>query len=218
MKYGLSEGLSFCECGGEAVILDELRDRYFLAGASSGKFLLQLSREGKTTPAGIERLARMNLITEGVNRAIASTQIRPPTRSIIEDRNIFPRRDRTILPAVIASITSAYLSLKFWGFARSIRALEDRRTRRRSLDGNQNVSALSLSFERARRLIPVQPSCLLDSLSLLNFLAGRGYTSPNLIFGVKLHPFAAHCWVQSDDVILNEFIDYASGFTPIRVA
>jgi len=37
------------------------------------------------------------------------------------------------------------------------------------------------------------------------------------VFGVKLNPFSAHCWVQAGDIVLNDAIDHVTIHTPILV-
>ena len=71
---------------------------------------------------------------------------------------------------------------------------------------------LASRFLAARKLVPIKRNCLLDSLSLVRWLgAGR------ILFGVKLHPFAAHCWVQSGALILNDLTENVAAFTVVRV-
>lgn len=57
-------------------------------------------------------------------------------------------------------------------------------------------------------------ACLLDSLTLINFLAFQGLY-PRWMFGVRTAPFRAHCWVQSDTVLFNDLPDRVRQFTPI---
>jgi hypothetical protein len=59
--------------------------------------------------------------------------------------------------------------------------------------------------------------CLYDSLALIEFLALHGLY-PDWVFGVRTRPFAAHCWVQQHDVVFNDTVDHATGFSPIMVA
>ena len=35
------------------------------------------------------------------------------------------------------------------------------------------------------------------------------------MFGVQANPLQAHCWVQQDDVVINDAVDVVSQFTPI---
>lgn len=78
------------------------------------------------------------------------------------------------------------------------------------------LSALTRGFLSSRRLIPVKGNCLVDSLALLRLLGPTRHAAM-LVFGVKLHPFAAHCWVQSDDLVLNDRLDNVAAFSPVRV-
>jgi hypothetical protein len=48
------------------------------------------------------------------------------------------------------------------------------------------------------------------------FLARRGLYA-NLVFAVTTDPFAAHCWAQVDDLVLNDSVGNAQSYTPIRI-
>ncbi len=58
--------------------------------------------------------------------------------------------------------------------------------------------------------------CLFQSLALLEFLAGYGIF-PDWVFGVKMKPFVAHCWLQTHGVVLNDTVDHVSLYTPIMI-
>ncbi|GAD58270.1 hypothetical protein MBEBAB_0520 [Brevundimonas abyssalis TAR-001] len=38
-----------------------------------------------------------------------------------------------------------------------------------------------------------------------------------MVFGIKLVPFGAHCWVQAGETVLNDTVDNVSEYTPIMV-
>ena len=76
--------------------------------------------------------------------------------------------------------------------------------------------ALAVRFLAARRLVPVTPNCLLDSLALLRWLAASA-EGHSLVFGVKLDPFGAHCWIQSETMLINDRPDSVARFAPVRV-
>ena len=78
------------------------------------------------------------------------------------------------------------------------------------------ASVLATHFQSVRRWLPQTPNCLSDSLALLLFLKSHG-ASAELVFGAKLDPFAAHCWIQADDLLLNDRIDRIEGFTVVGV-
>jgi hypothetical protein len=71
-------------------------------------------------------------------------------------------------------------------------------------------------FRAARCLVPIKPRCLPDSLALRDWLAARA-GAPEMVFGVKLHPFAAHCWVQWQGTVLNDAPDRVREFVPVFV-
>ena len=37
-----------------------------------------------------------------------------------------------------------------------------------------------------------------------------------MIVGVRLHPFSAHCWLQVDDIVLNDTLEGIAPYTVIR--
>ncbi|MEO1020428.1 MAG: lasso peptide biosynthesis B2 protein, partial [Pseudomonadota bacterium] len=56
--------------------------------------------------------------------------------------------------------------------------------------------------------------CLFDSLALLYFLA-RYEVFPQWVFAVQLKPFRAHCWVQSNSLVVNDVVANVRHYTPI---
>jgi hypothetical protein len=77
-------------------------------------------------------------------------------------------------------------------------------------------AALARRFARARALVPLPRNCLADSLALLRWLILHRERAL-LVFGVKLDPFAAHCWVQTDELLLNDIAERVERFTPVRI-
>lgn len=73
------------------------------------------------------------------------------------------------------------------------------------------------SYMRVRPFIfTARERCLHDSLSLIRFLAARALF-PRWVIGVRTRPFAAHSWVQSGNVVLNDLHDHVRAFRPILV-
>src|SRR5690606_36310234 len=69
-------------------------------------------------------------------------------------------------------------------------------------------------FARLRPWIPAPYVCLFDSLCLMRFLLHRGLAA-DLVFGVRARPFAAHCWVEAEGVILDEGGEDCAAFVEI---
>ncbi|MDQ2762376.1 MAG: lasso peptide biosynthesis B2 protein, partial [Pseudomonadota bacterium] len=58
--------------------------------------------------------------------------------------------------------------------------------------------------------------CLSRSLAFRKLALRRGYR-PSLVIGVKLDPFAAHCWVQTGGRVDNDTLDRTRLYEPILV-
>lgn len=69
-------------------------------------------------------------------------------------------------------------------------------------------------FQRWVPYAPVSGKCLLRSYMLLRLLRRSGHDA-TWVFGVSTWPFAAHCWLQYDDVALDESVELLAGFHPI---
>lgn len=64
--------------------------------------------------------------------------------------------------------------------------------------------------------VPGQGECLYRACLLRSYLAGRGLGS-SWVFGVRTWPFAAHCWLQCGDLVLDDDPDRVALYTPILV-
>lgn len=115
----------------------------------------------------------------------------------------------------------------FWELAKVSRALRNRPfgqviaaiTDLAASEGSgKDAEAVTIAsdFLKVRRLIAYPTNCLTDSLALLSFLKTQG-RSADLIFGAKLDPFAAHCWLQQGGILLNDRLERIASFTPVGV-
>lgn len=81
---------------------------------------------------------------------------------------------------------------------------------------DENVRSVSSKFVAARALRGGRDACLKEALALLLFLGAEG-SRADWVFGVKGAPFAAHCWVQLGETVLNDSVDNVRAYTPIMV-
>jgi hypothetical protein len=96
-----------------------------------------------------------------------------------------------------------------------------RHARTRPFAGTEHVVQECLleavtDFNRVRPYVPIETCCLIDSLSMVRFLAMRGLHS-HLIMGITCDPFSAHAWVQQGALVLNETVGTVQAHVPIRV-
>lgn len=92
-----------------------------------------------------------------------------------------------------------------------------RRRPRAASSSRAEVVRLSATFERAVVWLPLPAKCLVRSFALLRFLQRRGQDA-HWCFGVRTWPFSAHCWLQFDEVALDDHADQLRAYTPIHVA
>jgi hypothetical protein len=217
--YRLPDQLRFCEVGGERVFLDLLADRYFSLPAAADAALSSLlaNPAQRPRPRDLEPLLRLDLLVAAPQgRPLAATRHQRPTRSLVEETRcrtkpspfalvevgllvLLARREvaRKRLPRALAGLAR--------GPSEGAEPPEDRRDR------------AVAQFRAARRLVPIAPNCLYDSLALARFLRRRGIRV-ELVIGVKLHPFGAHCWLQDGATVLNDSLAAAREFEPVLVA
>jgi len=109
--------------------------------------------------------------------------------------------------------------VKRWPLSRTVERVRARRREQRwRTEDYARVSGL-VSVYAALQPYAFSPvdACLRNSLTLVEYLAYYTYF-PDWLFGVRLDPaWAAHSWVQKDDVVLNDTIEHISTYSPIMV-
>jgi hypothetical protein len=233
--YALASHVFVCLQDEHVVFLDVRKDRYFALEAAQTRGLDALVRGWPVRAADTARavtdlmksgvlkvLADRGLLANGQRAGKDATPIQhvPAAEEIAAD-------DTAEAPAIgplavcrfIAAALAASASLKLLPFERVIRQARARR---------MHAEMAALDRERAQELIAIfswlrpfaftaKDACLFEALALSGFLAAHGIY-PQWVFGVQARPFAAHCWLQHQGVVLNDTVEYVSRYTPIMVA
>jgi hypothetical protein len=209
------------------IFLDVAQDRYFRLTGSLEEAMRHFRAHGGIASSLLDGLATARILVEAsdleANPSIANIQ--RPSCSAIEQA--FAIEDRQLSAAIAFEVMAIVFSIRHQLKSCTIKTILERASayRDRKVEAHEISMPTSLmhslvlasrQFARARRYVPIEPVCLLDSLSLLRFLSRRGL-SANIVFGVTPEPFAAHCWVQADDMVLNETLSDAHAHTPIKV-
>jgi hypothetical protein len=217
MSYRLREHVTFCVVGDQPVFLDVRRNRYFGVGEAAACAFQALVEQAPATDDSLATLIKAGLI----EAAEAVTPLRPietlrPTHSLLEDRTVNAHANARLVAEAAMSLARARVRLKARPLLSIVHELRVRRARlgELAMSTHRALAVSAASFNAVRHLIPMRPVCLLDSLALLDVLARRGLIA-DLVFGVKLHPFGAHCWLQTGQTVLNDSIDRANLHTPI---
>lgn len=217
MIWRIMPHASACIASDCLVLLDVRQDRYFLVPASIAEGMRAWLQCDGSGPAP-ERVGRL-LVQSGIVRPGD-----PPLANSARETVRVP--DALALPApepgalavtaaahVAAIVMATWLDLR----VRPLHAVLDRRRNRtigRAPEDGAALIARSRSFDTLRRFTPLKRSCLLDSLALRAWL-GPAAADCKLVFGITARPFAAHCWLQSSNQILNDSFDRVSRYVPI---
>lgn len=206
--------LSFGIVDGHAVFLDERSDSYFMLEDEDETLFLSSLAAGHPLPSD-QRLQDAFAI-DGAPARILHAICPDPKRSVAEEAN-----SHGAAFAEIVRIARLVHSTRAWLAKRPIeKVLADILTRHGHCEQDDGSLEMLIGdarrFMSARRLVPIKANCLLDSLALLRWLGPAG-RSAMLVFGAKLDPFAAHCWVQAGDVLLNDALETVARFRAVRV-
>lgn len=211
--YALAPGLSYGLVDGEPVFLDLPADLYFELDPPLRAAFDRLRNGDGTLP----QIEAAGLLEAGIVRQSPARAPLGPAPAFIPDDSLADMElpaeaGWTDLSEVALLLVRARLAIRCSGLG----CLATAKASPASPEHEQRARTLARRFEAARWRIPLARHCLTDSLALLHFLRRRSL-SANLLFGVKLHPFAAHCWLQDGQMVLNDDSETAQGFTPVLV-
>lgn len=220
-----------CVTQGHGVFLDLRQDKYSAVMFPPDAFA--------DTPPNAPRLAelladqRVPLLEAGVlttdpqnARAIEPTRGEPITGHIfgLDDQRAFGLTGEAAQGLNIALSEALDFFLTCWKASRDLKhrhianIVNEVRVRKARAGGPsvdlEKVRRLTAVFRRLRPWYPRKYVCLYDSLALVEFLSRRN-VYPLWVFAVQAQPFGAHCWVQRENLLLNEGSEYAGQFTPI---
>lgn len=223
-EYFLASHVHFC-CRGDAfVFLDLKQDDYMLvngSAASAFKKLLdhQLTQTTSQFSADLQELLDGGLLTTDCH---AGKSLNAATVELALEPLIDPETLPQISPRVshlarfVSACTTAAIRLRWIHIQRTVNAVANRKRRHapRTPFDIDKARELAATFQILRSAFPRNYLCLFDSLALLEFLAAYD-VYPTWVFGVRLEPWVAHCWVQEGQFIFNEGVEEAASYTPI---
>lgn len=215
----LREGISFCLVGEQVIFLDVLADRYFCLSAAVERSFLLLVNGQSVTAAENRHIA--GLITRGL--LVSSSSKQPPhacsappfPKESIFDYDL-PRASFLQVGSALCSLGLAAIRLKTLGLAGSLKRIAAGKA---GLSSNltsdvQCLERAAASFQSVGQLVSLIDNCLVHSLAVAMHMVAQGFR-PELVLGVRLGPFSAHCWIQHNGMLFNDRLDIVRTYTPI---
>ena len=220
MGYRLRRDLTYCEVSDRLVFLDLAADRYFCLSPRMEAGFRAIVAEQVEVMASDEAQSIMStgLLVEIPEATSAMACLLPnEVQGSLLDVPTKGARPLTI-GLLAGGIAFARLALRAGRFHQTILRLAERKA---VLSGNRDIDGeemrdLATQFEWTARITQAHDRCLPRSLALAHHAVKRGWPV-DLVMGVQLRPFAAHCWVQAGSSLLNDRVDTVRPFTPILV-
>lgn len=203
-------GITYCLCDDRAVFLDINRDRYFCLPSALNRSFVRTVAYGDTMHNDdVERLR-----ARGIGIPMTGQYAARPKAPPLPVSQIAPSDAATSLLRVGAVHLLVRSRLKRWRFARLIAHEQQRPSPISREVSDQELAGLHAAFQSTSLWIGEADQCLARSIAfrMLAFRLGAALT---LVMGVKLDPFAAHCWVQIGDQVANDSLERVRNFTPI---
>jgi len=204
-------GVRAVAVGDDLVLLDLQRDRYLgVPGALCGA-----TAAAREPGAQFDAELRSLLATAGLDAASAEASLGAPIPRPLQD---LPQA--ALPPLRVADVGGVAGNLMAYAFAyrgASLLQLLLRAARERPRAPGEAGPGLWRAVRRLRRqllLTPLPRKCLLQSFLLLRGLRREGYDAVWVI-AVRVWPFAAHCWLQVGDVVVDDFVDRLDAYEPI---
>ncbi|CAM2893504.1 lasso peptide biosynthesis B2 protein [Brevundimonas diminuta] len=210
MTRSLSSEIYACEVGAQMVLLDLRGDRFFLA---SPRLQRALQRLLERSPLDIA--SQTLLRDQGIDPAKWDNVESPEIVVAEGDALDAAPRDRSRLAVAIVHQARAAIALKFTSLEKIIgRVRETRANMEPNSRTYESLGPTAAAFRASAKYFPSDQKCLRRSIALARYARRHGH-DVTLYIGVKLQPFAAHCWVQDGAIVLNDSIDEVRRFTPI---
>ena len=219
MGLHLRQHVYWCVCDGRIIFLDLLADHYFcLRREAAADFLQVVGCDGKTSDIGpLGGLLARGILVED-QRATTLTRsppIEPASEDFLDEPYPSAKVGDVLVAVVFQSISAC--SLRTRGLAKTVAT--SRRRHACHIAGapasrDRRLAEILSGFAAASLILPSADRCLVRALAL-HSICRRNGIRPLLVFGVRMDPFRAHCWVQLAAKVLIGDFEQVRLFTPL---
>lgn len=204
MSKSNPDSVAWCVIDGVAVFLDIPGDRYFRLSADRNQHFLEHSAppsdDGPVQPLGFPRprsWTRPSRQCDAIHDQ--SFRMADVARAMWTQRRAERQLTTRPLLSVLGDLKAVLGSVPFTAEILAEPQLREVR-----------------AFERAKLLRSAADRCLPRSIALALCLARRECHA-QVVLGVKIAPFCAHCWVQVGDQVLNDEVEEVLRYAPILI-
>lgn len=219
MHLALRTGISFCCVDGRLLFLDVIADRYFCLSSPAEKcFLGLVEADGRVAERedALDTLVSRGMLIEAAQPVPLKPCTLPPfpEESVLDQP--LPRGSMRQAVGALGRLAAAQLRLKIAGLARTLSTISVMKARLESAPGNPDIllCRTMAGFGRATGIATILDNCLGQSIAIAHDMLARELR-PDVVLGVRLGPFNAHCWVQYENRLVNDRFDMVRTFTPI---
>lgn len=230
--YRLADHVRACLVDGQVILLDLLRGKYIGAGGASLYSLSSVIADWPARRSDANTEVAADGLGHWVNDLRQQGLLVPASSAPAQPRGLHPAEDSLPLSAApplpgvpwrrFARLACSTAITTYWLKRHSLATIAGRVKRLRirppaAAEQSEDLRLAAAWYLRMRPLvITSHDKCLHDSLTLVRFLATE-QLYPQWVVGVRTRPFAAHSWVQSGSLVLNDVHEYVRSFTPILV-
>lgn len=205
-----SAGMAACIVCDRLVFLDLSGDRYFTLEPVQDAMARALLHDGAVHPnVG----SYPNAVPVLSAQEFAPVEIATVTSSAIAAP--LPRPFASMVAAALLRNVHALIEVQILPLNR-IATRFGRTPRVHAQAACSRLHAILAAHLASHRLLSARDRCLPFSIALASHLRHH-HIAVDLVFGVKVDPFAAHAWVQHDGMVLNDTLEHARSFQPILV-
>lgn len=235
-QYFLPQHVFLCQSAGQAIFLDLRSDQYLALARAQAQLVSRFVRGWPSTignePEGTDEsnrdsvaktlalLCNRGLLTanEGIGKLATPSALNAPTMELNfdgVDENI-----RLGLSDVLGFLSSLAIALRMRALPLEtcVSLIKERKKEVSQLRTSIDMVLLTRLVRAYSRLRPffftAKDACLFECLVLGIYLSRQGI-SPTWVFAVQANPFSAHCWLQHDEIVINDTLENIQGFAPI---
>lgn len=213
MGFVLADGLSYGVGSNRAIFLAIASDRYFCLSPELNDAFLAFADGQIVDQHHIEALIADRIICD----VPGDSHIRP-VRVPVAERSLATRAARYTMAirSPVALFDHVYVKhiLAKKGLSRLITRDLSHLLYERSDRGAEDIAQIVEAVHAAGRLFGAKDQCLSQSLLIRRQMQRCGYGAA-LVFGVRLLPFQAHCWLQRGVTVLDDHHEHVAQFTPV---